>query len=260
MEGNIMKKCTPSRLFSLVAAVFVIGCMSASTAAYAAEPEKQAVSPIKGDEIVSQVIDAYGGKANLTRVTTIYSRGYSRLYNTDNDGWVTRYVRHPLMLRVDFGYHNMPETRIINSKKGWLHVGTAARKDADKPAYEGMVFQYNYMRLPFELANMGKSIVYKGKEKLGKSPVDVVLVKGMNGMDLTLYVDEATHLVAKVSGVVGAGAGKREVSVELLDYRDVDKIKVPFKIINSVGTTKVSETSISKVVFNQEMADSLFKP
>jgi hypothetical protein len=251
---------TPWRLFHLVVAVLVVGWVWASTTLYAAEADKQAASSITTDEILTKVIDAYGGKEALAKVVTTYTRAYSRLYNTDNDGWVTRYVRHPLMLRVDFGYHSMPDTRILNNRKGWMHVGTVARKDADKPVYEALVFQYNYMRLPFELAGMGKNVVYKGKEKVGRAPVDVLLVKGMNGMDLTLYIDETTHLVAKASGFVGAGAGKREVSVELLDYKVVDNIKVPFKMINSVGSIKVSETLVNKVVFNQEMADSLFQP
>jgi len=255
-----MQHRTLRNFYLLVAAVLVVAWASAPITVYAAEPGKQAASLTTTDEIIAKVIDAYGGKNVLAKVSTIYSRGFSKLYKTDNDGWVTRYVRHPLMMRVDFGYHNMPETRVLNNRKGWVHVGTVAKRDADKPAYEGLVFQYNFMRLPFELADLGKSVVYKGKEKLGKASLDVVLIKGMNGMDLTLYIDETTHLIAKVSGVVGSGAGKREVSVELLDYKVVDKIKVPFKIINSVGSTKISETIVNKVVFNQEMADSLFKP
>ena len=243
-----------------VVALFLATCLLAAMAALAAEPPPAAETPADEAAVLARIVEAYGGRDALAKVNSIYTRGLCNLYQQDNDGWITRYLQHSRKLRVEAAYQKKPETRILNGSKGWMGVGTAAQKDADRYVYEGLVFQYDYMNLPFSLMDGTKTVVYKGKDTAGNVPVDVLHVKGAAGEEMTLYVDAVTHLVTKVSSPITAPAGKTEVGVEFSDYRSVNGVKMPFRVVSSFGTTKVGVTHMSQVEINRAMDDTLFLP
>lgn len=240
--------------------LFLLICISAVSPLYAAEQTTQTETPATGSELVSLIVKAYGGKEAIAKVHSIQTIGFAKVYQQDNDGPVKHYFQKPFKLRFEGGYHHKPETRILNGAKGWTGVGTAAQKEADRTAFEALLFRYNYMDIPFSLIDGNKEAVYKGKDTIGKTPADVLVIKGMNGSEITLYVDEKTHLVSKVSSPITSGSTKEEVSVEFLDYREVDSIKMPFKITNFFKSYRVSETLMSQIVINQPMEDKLFQP
>jgi len=243
----------------LALACFFSASLFASIPSFAAEPAPGGETSGKEKELVARIIEAHGGRDALTKVKSIFMRGYYNMYNQDNDGWVSRYLQPPGKLRVDTRYQMAPETRIMNGTKGWTGVGTAGLKEADRYAYEGLVFQYNYMYLPFSLVNRGNAAIYRGKDKVGSVAVDVLLIKGMNGLDVTLYADEKTHLISRVSSPLRTGSTMTDVSVEFLDYRAVNSIKVPFKMLSIHGQQKIGTTTVSQVVFNQAMEEKLFQ-
>ena len=253
-----------SQMLRLWRRVAVAWFLAASTfavmPAFAAEPAPAAETPTKEQELIARIVEAYGGRDALAKVSSIYARGYCKLYQQDNGGWITRYFQHPRKLRVEAAYRGSPETRILNDTKGWMGAGTAGQKEADRYAYEGLVFQYDYMNLPFSLIDGNKTATYRGKDTAGGAPVDVLLFKGREGEEMTLYVDEKTHLIAKASSPITAPAGKTEIAVEFFDYRDVGGVKMPFRVINSFGPAKVGITYMSEVSFNRAMGDKLFLP
>jgi hypothetical protein len=246
------------RLTAITTCLMVI-LLPAIVPVHAAEPTAVAAQ-LTGSELVNLIIKAYGGEEALAKVRSLYTKGFAKTYQQDNDGPVNHYFQKPLKLRVEGGYHRNPETRILNGSKGWTGVGTAAQKEADRKAFEGLLFQYNYMDTPFSLIAGNKEVVYQGKDATGKTPVDVLVLKDMNGQEITLSVDEKTHLITKVSTPITALSTRDEVSVEFLDYREVDSIKMPFRIINFFGVHRVSETLISQIVINQLMEEKLFQP
>jgi hypothetical protein len=244
----------------VVLACFFSVLVFAVIPSFAAEPATVGETPAKEKELVDRIVEAHGGRDALAKVKSIFMRSYYNMYNQDNDGWVSRYLQRPDKLRVETRFQMALETRIMNGKKGWTGVGTAALKEADRYAYEGLVFQYNYMYLPFSLVDGGNALIYQGKDKVGNVAVDVLLIKDMNGLDVTLYADEKTHLISRVSSPIRTGSTTIDVSVEFLDYRDVNSIKFPFKVLSGHGKDTIGATTVSQVVINQAMEDKLFDP
>jgi hypothetical protein len=255
----MMRKAVRTRYLVVAAGIFS-ACLLMSMPARAADPAPAAETPAAEARVIAGMVEAYGGREALSKVKSIYARGFCNLYQQDNDGWITRYLLRPRKLRVEAAYQKDPETRILNGAKGWMGVGKAGQKEADRYAYEGLVFQYDYMNLPFSLIDGTRTVVYKGRDATGSVPVDVLHVRGGEGEEMTLYVDTVTHLVTRVSSPIAAPAGKTEVGVEFSDYRSVNGVKMPFRVVSSFGATKVGVTVMSRVEINRAMDAPLFQP
>jgi hypothetical protein len=226
----------------------------------AAEPVKKNETAAREAALIDQIIKAYGGRDALAKVNSIYTRDRIKMYQQDNDGWITRYFQRPRKLRVEIALYTAPETRILNEANGWLSIGTAEAKKADQSSYEGLLFQYNYMNLPFSLIDGSNTVLSLGKDKIGAVSVDVLRIKNKEGQELALSLDEKTHLISKAASPVTDGTVKTVLSVQFSDYREVNAVKVPFKRVNYYGASPVSESQMTEVVFNKAMAEGLFKP
>ena len=77
---------------------------------------------------------------------------------------------------------------------------------------------------------------------------------------MRVYIDSATHLITRVVGTFGFGKESAELSAEFSDYRVIQGIKFPFKVVNYSGSTRIAETVLIEVQVNRDMPDLLFQP
>jgi len=108
-------------------------------------------------------------------------------------------------------------------------------------------------------ASAGLTAQSLGESKLGGKPVEGLLVTDPTAkMQVKLYVDPTTNLVAGrvYSGALFGPPG--EVEEVYLDYKDVNGIKFPSHSVLSQNGAKRAELKIDDIVINSEIPDSAF--
>jgi len=123
-----------------------------------------------------------------------------------------------------------------------------------------MAYQFKYLDLPFGFLDKGYRITWLGRENLDGAAMEVLQLIDDEGPTMRVSIDSGTHLIKRVAATFGFGQGSSELSAEFSDYRDIEGIKVPFKVINYSGSNRIAETMVIEVRINREMPDTLFQP
>jgi hypothetical protein len=100
---------------------------------------------------------------------------------------------------------------------------------------------------------------------LGRESRDGVAVRLLRctdraGNSLDVFVNEFTYRIVKTLGLFSVGDKTTSLSAEFGDFRFVEGVLVPFKIVNYAGGTRISETIIEDYLFNVPLSDAMFDP
>lgn len=249
--------------FAVIAALpllLILTLYSSAVASEKAEPAIPAEQSTKANTLISQIVEAYGGRESLAKVRNIYSRSYHKIYQADNDGWITRYLQRPGKFRVETALHQATGTRQLAGDRVWMGSGKEPLKEADTQTREWIVFLFNSQDLPFSLAEGKWTLVPGEKEKNGNARVEVLIMKNSSGLELTLEIGAKSHLITKVTGAITKGKERITISQEYQDFREVNGIKIPYRIINHYDNKPYAVSTLAEVKINKEMTDQLFLP
>ena len=86
----------------------------------------------------------------------------------------------------------------------------------------------------------------------------MLIAEPKSGSTIRVYIDAETFLSVKaVSTAEAPQVGQFEQTTELLDYRDVDGVKVPF-LIKSTSTAQSFSIAVTRVEHNVKVDPSIF--
>jgi len=80
------------------------------------------------------------------------------------------------------------------------------------------------------------------------------------GNEMQVFVNAENSRIVKTLATFYMGNQTTSLSAEFSDFRMVDGILFPFRIVNYAGGSKISETIITRYVVNPPPDDSLFTP
>jgi outer membrane lipoprotein-sorting protein len=103
------------------------------------------------------------------------------------------------------------------------------------------------------------TIELAGKEKVGDRDAYVLVTKPKSGPAVRQYIDAASYLTIKqvIKINVPQIGSEVEQTTEFFDFKDVDGIKVPFRVKTSTAFQTLTVT-ISQVEHNVEIDQTLF--
>lgn len=106
---------------------------------------------------------------------------------------------------------------------------------------------------------LGTTVKLAGKEKVGDRDAFVLLFDPTSGSEVRQFIDAENYLPIKsvIRVDVPQLGGELEQSNEYLDYRDVDGVKVPFRI-KSTSSAQNFNVTVTKVEHNTTIDQSLF--
>ena len=102
----------------------------------------------------------------------------------------------------------------------------------------------------------GAVIVYAGRRTQDGTPYDVLAVTPPQGSEIQLWVDPATHLIARETGTVGIVS----FTTTLSSYRRVDGITYPFSNVTQTSTGNSTAVRVSSLELNAEVAERMRVP
>ncbi len=237
----------------LVMAVLVLGCGWAASAQTA-------------DEIVDKHLTAIGGRAALEKLTSRSMSGTMTVSTPAGElsGPIEILNQQPnksrTLIKMDLtslGAGEMIIDQRFDGTSGYVLDSVQGNRDITGNQLENM--KNAAFPNPFlNYKERGATVELGGKEKVGEREAYELVFKPKSGSVVRQFVDAESYLPVKlVTKVDTPQAGEVEQTVEFSDHRDVDGIKIPFKVTATSAVQSFTIT-ITKVEHNTKIDDALF--
>lgn len=227
--------------------------------------EAAAIS-ITVDELHSKILAATGGEANWRKLSSRITTSSSDLEQQGVKATSTSWAKAPNKTAT--------ETKMTAIGKeiatGWEYFDGTESEEAYSfsPTEKLSGKRLEDVKLSADFHSMldwrskYKTITISRIAKVGDEEAYVVVFEPEKGTKFTEYYSTKTFLMLKREGVIASSTSSMQIpySVIYSDYRDVDGIKMPFKMVNSSSSSGDVVTQITSVKHNVEIEDSLFKP
>jgi hypothetical protein len=211
-------------------------------------------SPITIEELISKVIAALGGEANLRKHKTLERTYDVSLVNQGITGMGTISQKAP-----NIKSNNMTLTALgkplgtIREYFNGAAGGTVSSFLPDETQSEKELAQERIMSdfyAPLNWSELYKTIEIKGVTKVGDEDANIVVKTLNDGAPITDYVSTKTHLTLRRDTQRGI--------TKYSDYRIVDGVMLPFKwTIESSGTGE-QIIIVKTAKFDVPMSDAVF--
>jgi hypothetical protein len=263
---------------------------AAPTATSAKPPAKSAEdqSTEKARALLDKAIEALGGSAYLNYSTrSEEGRSYS-LYHSQSRGPGTiyrRFYRYADKDRVEFALEKgigvydlipfpipVPEGKankktdvalIHNGDKGYEVSFKGVEQEEAKDTTDYLRRRARSMEWVLRkwIHDPGVALFYDGTALGNANLADKVTITNSRNESVTLFLDTTTHLPVKKSFAWRDATDKyQNVEEEAYDnYKPVQGIMTPYTLSRYYNGDLVSERFLSKIKYNDELADSLFE-
>ena len=208
--------------------------------------------------LVARVITAKGGLERLHKVKTVtanveYSVGRVTRVTVPS----TISIQYPDRFRVDTMAATGRIVQVFNKGEYWVQDGSGARVVAPEDATEiSDRVQRDGILLLLRVADGALSATRIADVAEDGRTMPALRVAGTGVSPVTLLLDPATGLILRQR--YAAGARQREFEEVFSDYRDVDGIKVAFKVVVRGSGVPTIERIVRSVRYNVPIDPALF--
>jgi hypothetical protein len=226
----------------------------------------QAAFAQTADEIIEKHLTALGGRAALGKLTSRTMVGTVTISSPVGDvsGPIEIVAQVPnksrTLIKLDlssFGAGPVTVDERFDGTAGYVIDTLQGNRDIVGGQLEAMKngsFPSPYL----SYRDVGTTVELGGKEKVGEHDTFLLILKPRSGPVARQYIDTLSYLpIKQVVKLDLAQVGELEQTTELFDYREVDGVKVPFRIKTSNAMQNVSIV-ITKVEHNTPTDAALF--
>jgi hypothetical protein len=227
----------------------------------ASEEMDDVLTQVQGQPAATEILDKYiraiGGRDRLDSLKAYVARGASVGFGGfGGGGQVQIFAKFPDQRATWIEFPQNPargsSVRTYNGREGWLHTPLTvlgeyeltggeldgARLDAQL-SFPGQIQQV-LTNLRVSLPTMISDLPAPASQNSGDSavagvgenrPVNVVQGTGPRGMLATLYFDQESGLLLRAVRYGNSPIGRVPTQIDYSDYREVDGIRFPFRIV-----------------------------
>lgn len=219
------------------------------------------------EEIIEKSIAAMGGRAAFDKVKTRSMTGTIALITPVGDlpGTIEITNARPnkarTVIKADLssvGAGPLEIDQRFDGQNGYVLDTMSGNRDMSGNQLDNMRnqgFPHGFLNYK----DVGFSVKLEGKEKRGDGEAYVLVFEPAKGSTIRQFVDAKTMLPSGYSITVNVpqAGGDVEQTTTLDDYREVDGIKVPFKL-SSTSSVQSFTVTLEKVTHNIEVDEKLF--
>jgi outer membrane lipoprotein-sorting protein len=218
------------------------------------------------DDIIEKYLAALGGR---TALSNLRSRSMKGTITGSNLGGLTGPIeilnevpnKSRTFVQLDLsglGLGKFVQDQRFDGTSGYVIDTMEGTRDITGEQLDAM----KNAQFPSPLLNykgMGMTVELAGKEKVGDRDAYVLIGKPKTGPVIRYYIDAETYLpIRSVMKIMSPQLGTEvEQTTETSDFREVDSVKVPFRIKTTSGLQTVLVT-ITQVEQNKQIDQSLF--
>jgi predicted Zn-dependent peptidase len=207
-------------------------------------------------EILSKYISAIGGEAALKKVNSIVQTADFEIQGQKLALNIKQLAPNLESNEVSMG-GNIVMKEAFNGTSGYQsQMGQkkdlGAEELAEKKARKGLFDQLNYA---------GNKLEVTGTAKVGQADAYKLIVTSPSGQATTEYYDIATGYLVKEEKTRKANGTDVNQTIEYSDYRKVDNVLLPFKMVQSVQTPQGGQEfviTIKEIKLNTDLKPSDF--
>lgn len=189
------------------------------------------------DDLVSNVMKEYGGKAAWQKVTSLRETGTVVPMMRKGDGKITRTWTGPGKLNVEIVYPTETEARIVDGDHG-----TRNGKDVTGGSLDAMKLQAARLELPMLLVTKRSTL----KDLGTKDGIRAIEIPLSETLALTVNIDPKTSHILRSTGKAGA----LEFQVDYSDFRRVGGLLFPFAEAGMAQGMPTANTKFDAIVVN----------
>jgi outer membrane lipoprotein-sorting protein len=219
------------------------------------------------DDVIEKHLAAMGGRAALAKLESRTSTGSISIsaQGADLGGSIEIYNKAPnksrSYFRIDmsqFGAGEMVVDQRCDGKTAFASNSMQGDREITGAQLQGMLnATFPSPLLGYKDAGAKAELI--GKDKLGDRAVYVVQFTPKAGPASKQYFDADTYLIVRTVTKMDVPemGGEIEQTSDLSDYRDVDGVKIPFKV-NVFSSMQTITVTLSKVEHNKPIDDAMF--
>jgi len=230
-------------------------------------PQASSPSAQNGDAIIEKHLTALGGRDALTKLTSRKATGTVTVTTPAGplSGPIEILLKSPnkshVHMAFDLAAVGGPGTMTLD--QGF--DGTAAysinsmQGETQVPAKQVDNLRNNVFPTPLlEYKQRDAQLEVRPNEKVGGKDAIVLQVTPKTGSPARMFLDAETYLLIRlVTTITNPQAGDIEQTTDLSDYRAVDGVQVPFRVVSTNPVQTVS-ISLDKVEHNVAVDDAVF--
>lgn len=230
--------------------VAMLGIAPVAFAGSSAKPDARVA------DIVSRVLDAYGGEKALRAERGYHATGDQRAVQTDKAIHTQRWFGRPDRLFLDLAYPDHHEIRVTDGAKGWAGAGVDSLKAVSGIRLEAMRLQTVRLDTPLRLLEHVHELESRGTDKDG---CEVLRLPVGPGLHVDYHVDLKTYRITSVTEGM-TGPPSIEFTANYDDFRKVDGVLVPFRETTYAGDTETSTYQVISFEWNPKDLDRHLRP
>ena len=201
-----------------------------------------------------KVLESHGGVDALERISTLFFRG--EIITRGDSGSVTLTLSRPQKLRAVMKYTQKYEDRVLIGNKGWRDFGYGF-EEAVGHSLDAMIFQFNHLNLPMGFLDNKFKISY-AEQKVAEQKIPILELIAKDEPPMAVVIDPETGLIRQVNGKIFMGKNKVVMGIGYYDYRKVDGVMLPHRIINYVNGMAIAESRYDSVQVNAQIDPKSF--
>lgn len=211
------------------------------------------VSKQKAKEVIEKYLNSIGGRDALTKVEdrTTIMRG------TAMGQSITMIVKQkaPNKMRQEVKAGAMEQVVIFDGEKGSMTAMNQKMEVKDKEL-EALRIEAN-MDFMLDPENYGIKLFYEGTEKIDGKDADKIKMVLPSGLRWFAYFDSETGTKLKEEKELQTQMGLMNQTLTFSDYKEIEGVKYPHKIVQSVAGQTIDVT-VSSIKVNKGLLDDIF--
>jgi len=219
------------------------------------------------DEIIEKHLAAMGGRAALEKITSRKATGTVAITTPAGDlpGTVELLHKAPnktrAYVKLDLTAMGMAEPMIIDQRFDGVRGIATNSLQGDNEFSGKQLENMKNNTFPSPLLSYktaGVKVELSAKETVNGRSAIVLLLTPKAGSPARLFIDAETYMLLRtVTTMESPETGEFEQIGDVSDYRTVDGIKIPFKIVNSSAIQTIT-IKLDKVEHNVAIDDAMF--
>ncbi len=225
-----------------------------------------AMPKISIDEIMQKTIDALGGESAMRKITSRITKAEVDFENQGLKGTAVTYEKSPTSAEneisvIAFGKTIATIRNYFNGTSGGDETSFSPAGTLTGNSLENAKINNDFYRY-LNWKNGLKSSDVKGTEKVGEDDCYVVLLTPEKGSEIRYWISTKTFLPLKMLTLdVDATSQRTTPTVQTFsDYRAVDGVKMPFKVVVTDQGMGDIVQYVKEVRQNVKFDDNIFKP
>ncbi len=193
-------------------------------------------------------------------ISTMTTKGQNGVAAMGIEMGFTLYQTRPAKLRVEADFAGSKIIQTFNGTTGWTYaplMGITEPQELGNNDIRVMLNQVEMDSPLWDYKAKGKTVELLGSSDDGKAYM--IRVVSAKGDESTLYIDKETSLISKLVVTQMANGLESKMETDMLDYRKVEGIPVPYNIVSKMGGVTVNTITVESVEFNNKLDPALFE-